>query len=43
MHGMLSIWRYIYNVSIRFVVQVAMPNSLRGWVFRMFARKYNNK
>lgn len=31
--------RFIYNVSIRFAVQVAMPNTLRGWVFRMFARK----
>lgn len=31
--------RFIYNVSIRFAVQVAMPNALRGWVFRMFARK----
>jgi len=31
--------RFLYNVSIRFAVQVAMPNRLRGWVFRMFARK----
>ena len=30
--------RLIYNVSIRFVVQVAMPNRLRGWLLRMFAR-----
>lgn len=30
--------KYIYNVSIRFVVQVAMPNRLRGWVFQKFAR-----
>ena len=38
-HGVIDLVRYIYNVSIRFAVQVAMPNWLRGWVFRMFARK----
>ena len=31
--------RYAYNVMIRFAIQVAMPNWLRGWVFRTFARK----
>ena len=38
-HKLISLPRYIYNVIIRFAVQVAMPNSLRGWVFRKFARK----
>lgn len=38
-HGVIGFWRYLCNVLIRFVVQVAMPNSLRGWVFRTFARK----
>ena len=38
-HGIIGLDRYIYNVAIRFAVQVAMPNSLRGWVFRTFARK----
>lgn len=38
-HGVICFGRYIYNVAIRFAVQVAMPNSLRGWVFRTFARK----
>lgn len=37
--GVIGLGRYIYNVSIRFVVQVAMPNRVRGWVFRTFARK----
>ena len=37
-HGVISAGRYLYNVAIRFAVQVAMPNSLRGWVFRTFAR-----
>lgn len=30
---------FIYNVIIRFVVQVLMPNRLRGWVFQKIARK----
>lgn len=38
-NGVIGIGRYLYNVFIRFVVQVAMPNSVRGWVFRTFARK----
>ena len=37
--GVIGMGRYLYNVAIRFVVQVAMPNSVRGWVFRTFARK----
>ena len=36
---MISIYRFIYNVSIRFAVQVLMPNTIRGWIFRKFARK----
>lgn len=35
---LISLPRYVYNVLIRFIVQVAMPNSVRGWVFRKFAR-----
>lgn len=38
-HGVIGLGRCIYNVAIRFAVQVAMPNSVRGWVFRTFARK----
>lgn len=37
--GVIGLGRYFYNVAIRFAVQVAMPNSVRGWVFRIFARK----
>ena len=37
-HDVIGLGRYLYNVAIRFAVQVAMPNSVRGWVFRMFAR-----
>ena len=38
-NGVIGFSRYLYNVAIRFAVQVAMPNNLRGWVFRTFARK----
>lgn len=37
-HNIISYSEYVYNVAIRFVVQVAMPNWLRGWVFQTFAR-----
>lgn len=38
-HKMISLHQYAYNVMIRWLVQVAMPNRIRGWVFRTFARK----
>lgn len=31
--------RYLVNVGKRFIVQRLLPNRLRGWVFRHFARK----
>lgn len=37
--GIISFPRYCYNVLIRFVLQVLMPNRVRGWVFQKFARK----
>lgn len=36
---LISLPRFGYNVLIRFIVQVVLPNGLRGWVFRHFARK----
>ncbi len=30
---------YFVNVTKRFIVQVLLPNKLRGWVFKKFARK----
>ena len=30
---------YIINILKRFIVQVLLPNRLRGWVFKTFARK----
>lgn len=38
-HHLISLPKYLYNIVIRFAVQVAMPNRLRGWVFKRFARK----
>lgn len=38
-HQIIGFVRYVYNLAIRFVVQVAMPNNIRGWVFRKFVRK----
>lgn len=37
-HKVISLPKYLYNVAIRWAVQVAMPNWLRGWIFRTFAR-----
>lgn len=31
--------RYFSNVAKRLIVQLLLPNGLRGWVFRTFARK----
>lgn len=38
-NGLIGYPRYLINVSERLVLQVLMPNWLRGIVFRMFARK----
>lgn len=38
-HEVISLLKYLYNIAIRWAVQIAMPNWLRGWIFRTFARK----
>ena len=38
-HKMISLPRYVYNVFVRFIIQVAMPNSVRGFVFQKLFRK----
>lgn len=38
-HGIISLPRYACNVLGRFAVQVAMPNSLRGFLFQKLFRK----
>lgn len=39
-HKMISLTRYYYNVFGRFVIQVAMPNELRGFIFQKLFRKH---
>lgn len=34
----IGVGTYICNIWKRMIVQVLMPNSLRGWVFKKFAR-----
>ena len=41
-HDIISIGCYLKNVLKRFIVQVLLPNRLRGWVFKKFARKTVN-
>lgn len=36
---MIGFGRYFINVLERLILQVLMPNKLRGWVFRNFARE----
>lgn len=38
-HQIIGLPRFLLNVSERFMLQVLMPNGLRGWVFKNFARK----
>ncbi len=35
----ISFPRYMININKRLVVQVLLPNKVRGWVFKKFARK----
>jgi hypothetical protein len=44
-HGIISFPRYCFNVAVRFGVQVAMPNQLRGLIFQKLFRnqKTDNK
>lgn len=37
-HKIISFPKYTYNVLVRWAVQVAMPNKIRGWFFQTFAR-----
>lgn len=36
---MISLSRYMINVGERLIIQVLMPNRIRGWVFRKLARQ----
>lgn len=37
--GVITRSQYIVNYIERFIIQLMLPNSVRGWVFRTFARK----
>lgn len=37
--GMITRKEFIINYVERFIIQLLLPNSVRGWVFRTFARK----
>ena len=38
-HKIIGFGTYLMNVNKRLIVQVLLPNKLRGWVFQKFARK----
>lgn len=38
-HGMITHLTYVKNITKRLILQKLMPNKIRGWVFRTFARK----
>jgi hypothetical protein len=38
-HKVINFATYMVNVNKRLIVQVLLPNRLRGWVFQKFARK----
>ena len=38
-HKVINFGTYLINVTKRLIVQVLLPNRIRGWVFQKFARK----
>lgn len=38
-NGIIGVGRYIINVTERLILQVLMPNRLRGWIFKKLARE----
>ena len=37
-HKLISLPRYVVNVAIRFIIQVLMPNNIRGFIFQKLFR-----
>lgn len=37
-HGMVNYLEYVINLLKRVIVQLLLPNKLRGWIFQKFAR-----
>lgn len=40
-HKIIGLSTYCINIIKRFIIQVFLPNKIRGWVFRRFARSRN--
>ena len=38
-NGVISIFGYCYNIIGRFMIQVVLPNKLRGYIFQQCFRK----
>ena len=38
-HKMIGPFRYLYNVSLRFAVQILMPNRIRGLAYKIYREK----
>lgn len=36
---LISCWEYVSNVVVRFIVQIMLPNNIRGKIFQLFFRK----
>lgn len=35
----IGLGRFLVNITERFIIQILLPNKLRGWVFKKFARE----
>jgi glycosyltransferase involved in cell wall biosynthesis len=40
-NGIISLPKYLFNVTIRFVLQVVLSDGMRGYIFKKLARKRN--
>lgn len=41
-HHMISVYRYCMNCFTRFVVQILVPNKIREWIYKKYARNSIN-
>ncbi|MDE7327323.1 MAG: glycosyltransferase [Lachnospiraceae bacterium] len=40
-HHFIGFWRCTLNIFLRFIVQILVPNHVRGWIYKKFARREN--
>jgi hypothetical protein len=38
-NGIISLYQFIFNSTVRFVLQVVLTDSIRGFIFKKLARK----